>query len=115
MMKEAHVSIRLALLQVLAVFIGVIMTRAAFWGEDYMMEVVEVKGNALALLIRHHGYLLLAVPLVWTCAVVWLENRPGGGWGRRWTVGTGLFLLAALTFLLYWTCTHPYGGQSAWY
>lgn len=109
MMKEAHVSIRLALLQVLAVIIGVFMTRTAFMGHGY--PDWDLDWNAFSLLIRNHGYLLLAVPLVWTCAVVWLENRPDGWWCRRWTVGTGLLLLASLAFLFFWTCTHIYNGR----
>jgi hypothetical protein len=96
----AHISVPLAVLQVVAVVLGVFMMRLAFMGfEDSVLNQARYR---LPLLVRNHGYFLLTVPLLWTGLVLWLENRPGAGWwSRRWTVASGLLLLAALACFLF--------------
>lgn len=98
-LPHAHISVPIAVLQVVAVVLGVCMMRLAFLAVDDSM--LGHPSYQLPLLVRHHGYLLLAVPLVWTGLVLWLENRPGAGWSRRWTVASGLLLLAALSAFLF--------------
>jgi hypothetical protein len=80
MIHEVHVSVRLALLQVLAVIAGVFMTRAVFMMYGYPES--ELDWNALALLVRNHGFLLLLVPVVWTSArSIWRISGPADGRG----------------------------------
>ena len=104
--RAAHVVIPIALFQVVAVVIGVFMMRMAFLAADE--SVVDLSRYWLPLLVRHHGYLLLAVPLVWTGLVLWLEHRPGEAWSRRWTMASGLVLLAVLAGFLYAVCSNTY-------
>ena len=106
MIHEVHVSVRLALFQVLCVILGVIMTRAAFMGCGYPDSNLD--WNALALITRNHGFLFLLVPVAWTSVAVYLENYGTGRWSRRWTVVSGLLLLAALGIFFLWTFSNPY-------
>jgi hypothetical protein len=109
MIHEVHVSVRLALFQVLAVITGVFMTRAVFMVYGYPESNLD--WNALALLVRNHGFYLLLAPVVWTSAAVYLENYGTGRWSRRWTVCTGIILLAALAFLFFWSFCNPHNGR----
>lgn len=102
----AHISIPIAVLQVVAVVAGVFLTRLGFANLDG--QDLDARHFRVPLLVHHHGYFLLALPLLWTGAVVWLENRPGDRWSRRWTVVTGLVLLAALSIFLYEVCTQTF-------
>lgn len=109
MPHEVHVTVRIAFLQAFAVVLGVFMTRAAFMGLGYPES--DLDWSALALLVRNHGFLLLLVPLVWTSVTVYLENYGGGGWSRRWTIGSGLILIAALAVLFFWCFLNPSNGR----
>ena len=106
MRHSAHISIPIAVLQIVVVILGVFIMRLAFLGmEDSVMDHPRFR---LALLIRNHGYLLLAVPMVWTALVLWLENRPGERWSRWWTIASGLVVLVALSIFLHETCSSTY-------
>jgi hypothetical protein len=109
MIHEVHVSVRLALFQVILVILGVIMTRAMFMGTGYPDG--DLAWNGVALLIRNHGYLLLLVPVAWTAATMYYENYGTGFWSRRWTVASGVALLVGLAFFFLWCCANPYGGR----
>jgi hypothetical protein len=109
MIHEVNVSVRLALFQVLAVILGVFMTRVAFMGCGYPDSNLD--WDALALLVRNYGYVLLLAPVAWTSTVVYLENYGTGRWSKRLTVCTGILLLAALAFLFFWCSCNPYNGR----
>jgi hypothetical protein len=109
MIHEVHVSVRLALLQVLTVIAGVFMTRAVFMMYGYPES--ELDWNSMALLVRNYGFLLLPLPVLWTYTAVYLENYGTGRWSRRWTICSGIFLLAALAFLFFWCFCNPYNGR----
>ncbi|RYD18880.1 MAG: hypothetical protein EOP88_21025 [Verrucomicrobiaceae bacterium] len=99
MRHSAHISIPIAALQVLVVIVGVFVTRLSLTG--FLDEALANPRYRVPVLIHHHGYLLLAVPLLWTGLILWLENRPATGWSRRWTVVSGLVFLAALFCFLF--------------
>jgi hypothetical protein len=109
MIHEVNISVRLALFHVLAVILGVILTRVAFLGCGYPDSNLD--WDALALIVRNHGYVLLLVPVAWTSTVVYLENHAPGRWSKRLTVCSGLLLLAALVLLFFWCCSNPYHGR----
>jgi hypothetical protein len=109
MIPEVHLSVRIALFQVFTVIIGVFMTRAAFMASGY--PDADLQWNRLALLLRNHGYFLLLVPLAWTLTATRLENLSSGPWSRRWTLVTGMLVLAALAGLLLWSFSNPYASH----
>jgi hypothetical protein len=109
MTHELHVSARLALFQILAVILGVVMTRVAFLGHGYPDSNLD--WDTWALLVRNHGFFLLLIPMLWICITLYLENYGTGRWSRRWTICTGILLLAALAFLFLWCCNNPYNGR----
>ncbi len=106
MIPEVHISVRIALFQVFAVILGVFMTRAAFMWAGYPESNLD--WNGLSLLIRNLGFLLLLIPLVWTIAATYCERYSIGWWSRRWTIVSGMVVLAALIVLLMWSFFHPY-------
>ena len=106
MIPEVHVSVRIALFQVLAVILGVFMTRAAFMGAGYPESNLD--WNSLALVIRNPGFLLLLVPVAWTIASTYMEHYSVGWWSRRWTIISGVAALGILTVLLMWSYSNPY-------
>ena len=110
MIHEVHVSVRLAVFQMMVVILGVFMTRAMFMGSGYPEAAVD--WNDVAMLVRNHGYVLLLVPAGWAAATMYFENYGTGFWSRRWTLGSGLALLVGLGFLFLWTCANPYNGRS---
>jgi hypothetical protein len=107
MIHEVHVSVRLAVFQMMVVILGVFMTRAMFMGAGY--PEVPLDWNDVAMLVRNHGYVL--VPVAWAAAALYFENYGTGFWSRRWTLGSGLALLVGLGFLFLWTCANPYNGS----
>ncbi len=109
MRQDAHIAIKLALLQVMVVLIGTFVTRVAFMGNGYPDR--DADWNRFSLLLRGYGFVLLLVPLVWTCTVMWLEHRSAGSWTRRWTILSGCLLLALLAFLFFRASTHTYNGR----
>ena len=106
MIPEVHISVRIALFQVFAVIVGVFMTRAAFMMSGYPESNLD--WNGLALLVRNYGFNLLLIPVAWTIAATYLENYSSGWWSRRWTLTTGIVILAALAILLLWSYSNPY-------
>ncbi len=109
MIHDVNVSVRLALIQVLAVILGVVMTRIAFMGCGYPDSNLD--WDALALVVRNHGYVLLLAPVAWNTTVVYLENYGTVRWSKRMTVFTGILLIAALVLLFFWCCSNPYNGR----
>lgn len=106
MIPEVHISVRIALLQVFAVIVGVFMTRASFMLSGYPES--DLDWNGLALLVRNYGFVLLLIPVAWTISATCLENNCAGWWSRRWTLTTGILILAALAILLLWSYSNPY-------
>jgi hypothetical protein len=106
MISEIHISARIALLQVFVVMVGVFMTRAAFMISRYPESNLD--WNGLALLVRNYGFILLLIPVAWTITVTCLEHYCPSWWSRRWTLTTGILILAALTVLLLWSCNNTY-------
>jgi magnesium-transporting ATPase (P-type) len=106
MIPEVPISVRIALFQVLVVIVGVFMTRVAFMMSGYPESNLD--WNGLALLVRNYGFTLLLIPVAWTIAVTYLENYCGGWWSRRWTLTTGILILAVLATLLLWSYSNPY-------
>lgn len=102
MRHSAHISLPIALLQVIVVIAGVFVMRLSFVGVNSADPMLDHPHFRLPLLVRHHGYLLLAVPLLWTGLILWLENRPAAEWCRRWTVASGMVVLMALSCFLYY-------------
>jgi len=56
--------------------------------------------HPLALFVRNWGFLLISVPGAWVVGTVWLERRPGSDFTTRWTIVTGLLVLAGLAWLM---------------
>jgi magnesium-transporting ATPase (P-type) len=106
MIPEVHISVRIALLQFFTVIVGVFMTRAAFMMLGYPESNLD--WNGLALLLRNYGFILLLIPVAWTITVTYLENCSVGWWSRRWTLATGILIMAALAILLLWSYSNPY-------
>ncbi|MEK7951710.1 hypothetical protein [Luteolibacter soli] len=109
MIHEVHVSVRLALFQMMVVVLGVFMTRAAFLAAGYPEQ--SLGWNAGALLVRNHGFVLMLVPVGWTAAAMYFENYGTGWWSRRWTLVSGMTLLVGLGFLFFWSFSNPYDGR----
>lgn len=104
-----HISIPLALLQMMAVVLGVMLTKTAFTVYNYPNP--DIRWNAFSLLVRNHGYLLVVIPLVWTGMVLWQENRKTLRWNRVWTMASGLVLLGLLAWIFWYAASHVYVGR----
>ena len=50
-------------------------------------------------IIRNWGFLLILIPMAWTILTVTLEQR-AYWYSKRWTMGSGLLVLALLGWLL---------------
>ena len=50
--------------------------------------------------IRNWGFLLIALPLFWVIATIWLECCHYNWFSKRWTVATGLILTIILGWYL---------------
>ena len=59
--------------------------------------------HPLALFVRHWGFLLLSIPLIWAGATMWLERSRVTEFSIRSTVATGLLVLAELGFLMFFS------------
>ncbi|MFC7339662.1 hypothetical protein ACFQY0_20930 [Haloferula chungangensis] len=105
MIQLGHPATRIARLQVVAIIGGVFLTRAVFMVYGYPNNGVDF--GTVPTLIRNFGFLLLAVPVLWTILSVWLEERPEGFWTRRWTIITGVVILGILASLLYYSFSYP--------
>jgi len=97
---------RLALLQVLVVAVGVLVTCGML--KLYGYPDFARHWNPVSLGVRHSGYLLLFVPAVWTFACLGMERRITGVWTRRWSLASGFILLVVLAGGLWWTSFTPY-------
>lgn len=82
MIHEVHVSVRLAVFQMMVVILGVFMTRAVFMGTGFPDTAVD--WNDVAMLVRNYGYVLLLAPAGWAAAAMYFENYGTGFWSRRW-------------------------------
>jgi hypothetical protein len=93
----------------LAVISGVFIIRVAFLGCGYPDSNQD--WNAIALVLRSYGSILLLVPVVWATAVTYLEQYGTGRWSKRWTVCTGILLLATLVIVFMWIAFRAYDGR----
>lgn len=106
MNPPAHIAVRIALLQELAVIAGVLLTRAAFMVNGYPES--DLNWSNLALVIRNYGFLLILVPLLWIAVATYLETYGPGNWSVRWTVASGLSVFCMLVGLLLWSSLNTY-------
>ncbi len=57
-------------------------------------------GPWLAVLVRDWGFLLLLIPAAWVLITLWLERHRSDWFTKRWTILSGILVLAALVLLM---------------
>jgi hypothetical protein len=57
-------------------------------------------GHWLPVFVRDWGFLLLLIPATWAFATLWLERHQSDWFTKRWTILSGVLLLAALVLLM---------------
>jgi hypothetical protein len=57
-------------------------------------------GPWLAVFVRDWGFLLLLIPAAWVFVTLWLERHRSDWFTKRWTILSGVLLLAALVLLM---------------
>jgi hypothetical protein len=56
--------------------------------------------HPLALFVRNWGFLLILFPGIWVIATIWLERNRSAYFSTRWTLVSGLIVLAAFCCLM---------------
>lgn len=56
--------------------------------------------HPLPMFVRSWGFLLILVPGAWVAATIWLERNRSESFSARWTLVTGVLVLAALGCLM---------------
>jgi hypothetical protein len=64
----------------------------------------------IAIFVRDWGFVLLAIPALWVLCTVIMERNYPGWFSKRWTIASGLMVLAVLAYLLLATAVSPVGG-----
>ena len=57
--------------------------------------------HPFALFVRNWGFFLILIPGAWVAWSIWLEDNPRIHFTRRWTLVTGMLLLAGLAWLMF--------------
>jgi len=57
-------------------------------------------GPWLALFVRDWGFLLISIPAAWVIATLWLERHRADWFTKRWTILSGVLVLAGLILLM---------------
>lgn len=95
------------LLQVGVIMAGSLTTGAMMKVMGYQ-EGIRVDVLLLLLFVRDWGFLLILIPLAWTFLTITLEQR-AYWYSKRWTIGSGLLVLAGLAWLL----VYAFGGSTS--
>ncbi|RYD41260.1 MAG: hypothetical protein EOP85_12970 [Verrucomicrobiaceae bacterium] len=108
-MKPAvPITVPIALLQMMFVVVGVLMTRFTLSASGHPAE--NVAWNPVSVFIRNHGYLLLLLPLTWSITALWME-RETLPWPRALTIVSGVAPLTLLGFLFWHGAASPSTGK----
>lgn len=75
-----------------SLFVGVILKATGY--PDHFQKI-----PLILLFVRNWGFLLILIPLAWAMGSIWLE-RHFNGYSKRWSMVSGLCLLAALIWFL---------------
>lgn len=86
------------ILQVLVIMIGSLVTGGMMKIMGYD-DAFSERWSPFLRFIRNWGFLLILIPLAWTIFTVALEQR-AYWYSKRWTMGSGLLVLALLGWLL---------------
>ena len=65
---------------------------------------------SLSVFVRNWGFLFLIIPASWAITTLWLERHQSSWFSKRWTLITGIIVLAALSFLFVVSTTQPASG-----
>lgn len=74
---------------------GVILKFAGY------VDGMSIGLSPLLSFVRNWGFLLISIPLAWTLLTIALERRTHW-YSNRWTMGSGLLVLALLGWLLFY-------------
>lgn len=102
-----HVAVVMSSVGVLGFFAVSIMLRLHGYGhdEEYGWPPGKLQWNPLATFIRHHGFQLLWVPVVWTVVAAVAQKRDRGNF-YACTFWIGVLITAAMTIAFGFAATH---------
>jgi D-alanyl-lipoteichoic acid acyltransferase DltB (MBOAT superfamily) len=98
-LHEYSIQTVLASMQIVVILLGFMATGLILKGAGYPDIGVSISGKLY--FVRHFGALLLIVPIVWVFATIAFERRPDNRFSKRWTIVTGIVVLAALSYFLF--------------
>lgn len=87
------------LLQAGVIVLGSLLTGAMLKARGYTDHLYELP--FLVLFVRNWGFMLILISLAWACGSIWMD-RHLEWYTKRWTLVSGLCLLASLTWFLVW-------------
>ncbi len=85
------------LLQAGVIVLGSLLTGVILKANGYTDHLYELP--FLVLFVRNWGFMLILIPLAWAAVSIWMD-RYLEWYTKRWTLVSGLCLLASLTWFL---------------
>lgn len=98
-LQEYSIQTVIASMQVIVVLVGFMATGLILKGAGY--PDIGVPIHRTVYVVRHFGALLLIVPVIWVFATIAFEKSPDNRFTKRWTLATGIMVLALLSYFFF--------------
>ncbi len=95
-LHEYSIQTVLASMQIVVILFGFMATGLILKAAGYPDIGYPINGRIL--FVRHFGALFLIAPVIWVFVTVALERRTENRFTKRWSVVSGLALLAGLSY-----------------
>lgn len=100
-LHEYSVQTVLASIQIAVILFGFMATGLILKAAGYPDIGYPINGRIL--FVRHFGALFFIAPVIWAFSTVALERRTENRFTKRWSVVSGMALLAGLTYFYFMT------------